>query len=92
MNPPSRPIRTELNDALVGGIRKRGPDAFGMMIDALARLGIGVITFFVLYGLTDLAGRQPSSLGPYAALTGASGLTSWLVTRRSAAAPERGRF
>jgi hypothetical protein len=82
MNPPARPIRAELNDALVGGIRKRGPDTFGMVIEALARLVVGVLTFLVLFGLSKIAGYEATSVAPFAGMTGISGLVSWLVMRR----------
>jgi hypothetical protein len=88
MNPPARPIRAELNDALVGGIRERGPDAFGMVIIALARLAIGVITFAILFGISQLIGAELTAL-PYAGITGVSGLVSWLATRRGKAPGER---
>lgn len=82
MNPPARPIRVELNDAIVGGIRKRGPDAFGMVIDALARLIVGVVVFCVLFALSKIVGYQATSIGPYLGMTGLSGLAGWLAMRR----------
>lgn len=38
MNPPAGSLRTELNDALVGGIRQRGPEAVGLVLVGSARL------------------------------------------------------
>lgn len=38
MNPPAGSLRTELNDALVGGIRERGSEAFGLVLVGSARL------------------------------------------------------
>jgi hypothetical protein len=38
MNPPARSIGTELNDALVGGIRERGSEAVGLVLIGAARL------------------------------------------------------
>jgi hypothetical protein len=88
LNPPARPIRTELNEALVGGIRQRGPDAFGMMIDALVRLIVGVITFAVLFGISQLAGYEITAV-PFVGMTGVSGLVSWLLTRRPKSEDEK---
>jgi hypothetical protein len=79
MNPPARPIRAELNDALVGGIRQRGPEAVGMMITALTRLAITVIAFFALFGISQLAGYEVTVI-PFAGMGTVSALFSWAVT------------
>lgn len=80
MNPPAGPFRTEVNDAVIGGIRERGPEAVGMMIIALARLVIAVITFLVLYGVSSILEIEVSAW-PAAGMTIISGLVSWLTTR-----------
>ena len=38
MNVPAGSIRTELNRAIVGGIRQRGPEAVGLILVGAARL------------------------------------------------------
>jgi hypothetical protein len=48
VNPPARPIRTELNDAVVGGIRARGSEAVGLLIIGLARVSIAVVALVLL--------------------------------------------
>lgn len=80
MIPPARPLRTELNEALVGGIRQRGPEAFGWMVVALVRIAITVIVL-VLMLIASLAFDYKVSAGPFAGMTTISGLVSWLTTR-----------
>jgi hypothetical protein len=80
MNPPAGPLRTEVNDAVVGGIRERGSEAVGMLIVALARLVIGVIAFLVLCGISSILGVEVTTW-PAAGMTVISGLVSWLTTR-----------
>jgi hypothetical protein len=80
MNPPAGPLRTEVNDAVVGGIRERGSEAVGMLIVALARLVIGVVAFLALYGLSSVFGIEVTTW-PAAGMTVISGLVSWLTTR-----------
>jgi len=80
MNPPAGPIREELNDALVGGIRQRGPQAFGLVIMGIARLIVAVLTFAVLYGFS-WAFNLEISAGPFVGMSAVSALVSWLITK-----------
>lgn len=81
MNPPAGPIRAELNDALVGGIRQRGPEAVGLVLIGLARLVVAVATLAVLLFASSVLGFDVTT-GPFLAMSGLSGLVSWLITRR----------
>jgi hypothetical protein len=81
VNPPARSIRTELNDALIGAIRQRGPEAFGMMITGLARLVVGAFTFAVLFGISRLADYQVTAF-PFAGMASISAWVSWAATWR----------
>jgi hypothetical protein len=80
LNPPVRPLKTELNDALVGGIRQRGPEAFGWMLVALMRIAITVVVL-VLMLLASWAFSYDVTAWPFAGMTTISGLVSWLLTR-----------
>lgn len=80
MNPPARSLRTELNDALIGGIRLRGPEAFGWMLVALIRIAITVIVL-VLMLMASWAGGYEVTAWPFFGMTTISGLVSWLLTR-----------
>jgi len=84
LNPPARPLKTELNDALVGGIRQRGPEAFGWMLVSLARIAITVVVLVLMLAASWAFGYDVTVL-PFAGMTTVSGLVSWLLTR------ERGR-
>ncbi len=75
MTPPES-IKGELNAALIGGIRKRGPDAVGMVIMGIAKLIVGVASLGVVLGLGALFGCEMTPVH----LTGATliaGLVSW---------------
>jgi hypothetical protein len=90
MNPPAGSIKTELNDAVVGGIRQRGPDAVGLVIVGIARLIVGVATLGVLLGIGAIFGYDATA-AHFAGLTGVSALVSWLVAGRSGSPRRRGR-
>jgi hypothetical protein len=80
MNPPARPLKTELNEALVGGIRQRGPEAFGWMLAALARIAITVIILALML-LSSWGFNYEVTAWPFAGMTTISGCMSWLLTR-----------
>jgi hypothetical protein len=79
MNPPAGPIRAELNDALVGGIRQRGPEAVGLVIVGLARLVVAVTALIVLLFASSVLGFNVTA-GPFVVMSGLSGAISWLLT------------
>ncbi len=81
-------IKGELNAALIGGIRQRGPDAVGMVIIGIARLVIGAVTLGLVLGLSTLFDYDMSA----AHLTGAAaiaGLVSWWTGGSSKPASHR---
>ncbi len=80
MIPPAGSIRTELNDALVGGIRQRGPEAFGVIIIGLARLVVAVATLAVLLFASSVLGFNVTAV-PFVAMSGLSAVLSWLITK-----------
>jgi hypothetical protein len=80
-------IRGELNAALIGGIRQRGPDAVGVVIMGIARLIVGAATFGAILAVGGLFGYDMTA----AHLTGATivaGLVSWWTKDRP---PRRSR-
>jgi hypothetical protein len=81
MNPPARPVRVEFHDALVGGIRQRGPEAAGLVIVGLARILIAAVTLALLLSVSVVLGLEFRAALPLASMTGASAGLSWLVTR-----------
>lgn len=81
MNPPAGPIRAEVSDALVGGIRLRGAEAVGLVIMGLARLAIAVVVFIVLYGAAVIVGIEVTTPPPFAGMGLISALVTWLVGR-----------
>lgn len=80
MNPPARPIRTELNDAVVGGIRQRGPEAVGLLIIGLTRIVLAVLVLGVMLFASSVLGFNVTAV-PFAAMSGLSAFLSWLITR-----------
>ena len=83
MNPPARPLKTELNDALVGGIRERGSEAVGFFIIAVTRIVIAVLVVAVQL-LASVALGYGVTVVPFAGMTVIGGLVSWLTTRKIA--------
>jgi hypothetical protein len=49
-------IRRELVEAVIGGIRERGPDAVGLMLMGIARLLVGAATLAVVLGASAISG------------------------------------
>lgn len=80
MNPPVRPLRTELNEALVGGIRLRGPEAFGLLIMALTRIVIALLVLGLQLLATWLLDYDVTGW-PFVGMLTISGLVSWLTMR-----------
>jgi len=81
LNPPARPLRTELNDALVGGIRERGAEAVGLVLVGIARIVIAVVVLALQLIASSLLGYEVTAL-PFVGMTAVSILVSWLTTRR----------
>jgi hypothetical protein len=76
MTPPPRSIRGELNDALIGGIRRRGSDAVGLVIMGMAKLAIGVVALAALLAVGAIFGYDITVLAGLA--TAVAGLVGWL--------------
>lgn len=81
MIPPAKPFRTELNEAVIEGVRERGPEAVGLVIIGLARILIAVLVLGLLLFASSILGLNVSAV-PLAGMTGLSGLLSWLTTRK----------
>lgn len=90
MNPPARPLKTELNEALVGGIRLRGAEAFGWMLVSLTRIAITAVVLVLLLVAGWVFGYDVTAL-PFAAMTTVSGLVSWILTREREQEEDRDR-
>jgi hypothetical protein len=81
MEPPARPIRTELKDATVAAIRQRGPEAVGLLLIGLARLTLATAVLVVLHfaGATMFGFNLMST--PFAAASVISLGLSFLATK-----------
>lgn len=79
MNPPARPLRIELNDAVVGGIRNRGPEAVGVVIIGVARVVVAALVLALLLATSAFFDYDVTAV-PFAGMTSASALISWLIT------------
>ena len=53
-------IKAELGDAVASGIRRRGPDAVGLLLVGIARLIVVAATLAALLGLATAFGYEPS--------------------------------
>jgi hypothetical protein len=73
-------IKAELDNAVVLGIRQRGPDAVGLLIVGIARLIVGAATLAVLLGVGVLFGYDVTAIH-FAGLTGISALVGWVAGR-----------
>jgi hypothetical protein len=62
MSFPAGSIKAELNNAVVDGIRQRGPDAVGLVIIGLARLFVAAITLGVLLGIGAIFGYDMTAV------------------------------
>lgn len=80
MNPPARPIRQELSDAIVRGIRERGAEAVGLILIGTARLilAIAVLLMLHLFG-SAVFGFNLASV-PFAAISVLSIALSTMAT------------
>lgn len=81
MNPPAGTLRTELNEAVVGGIRQRGAEAVGVVIVGMARLLVGMAILAALLSVSWIFGVDITAIR-FATMTGVSSGLSWVATRR----------
>ena len=75
MNQPGS-IKAELNEAVVCGIRQRGPDAVGLLLVGLAGLVVEAAALGVLLGISALFGHDINGVH-FAGLTGIAALITW---------------
>jgi hypothetical protein len=80
VQPPPKPIRYELTDALIEAIRSRGPEAAGLVMVGLARLVVAVATLMALLLCSSILGIEVTPI-PFAAMSGLSAVLSWAITR-----------
>jgi hypothetical protein len=80
MSPPTESIKAELSHAVARGIRRRGPDAVGLVLIGMARLAITASTLAVLLVAAAAFGYNASGLG-LAGATAFAGLLNWLAGR-----------
>jgi hypothetical protein len=73
------PLRRELHDAVVSGIRQHGPDALGVVLMGLARLTVGIAVSATLL-LGDLILDSGAAVVSLVAVAGASATLSRLIT------------
>ena len=88
MNRSKGSIKAELNDAVVCGIRQRGPDAVGLLLVGLAGLVLEVAVLGVLLGIAALLGCEIGGIH-FAGLTGVSGLITWRLAFWRSTPPDR---
>jgi hypothetical protein len=69
-----------LNDALVDGIRQRGPEAVGLVLIGFARILVATGVLLVLLLASSVLRLEVSTV-PFTVMSGLSGLASWLITR-----------
>jgi hypothetical protein len=69
-----------VTDAVVGGIRERGPEAVGLMIIGMARIVIAFLVLILMVIASEVVGIDISAI-PFAGMTGISAFVSWLITR-----------
>lgn len=77
---PDQSIMAELNHALARGIRRRGPDAVGLVLIGMARLVVTTLTLAVLLVAAAIFGYNATPLG-LAGATVVAGLLNWLAGR-----------
>jgi hypothetical protein len=76
-----RPVRDELNRAVIAGVRERGPEAVGLVIVAAARVLIATVVLALLLTVHSVLGYALTAT-PYVGITATSSLVSLLLTRR----------
>lgn len=81
MSPPPASIREELSDAIRSGIRRRGPDAVGLVLVGVAWLIVGTAAAGVLLAIGAISGYEVTT-SQFAGLTGATALVNWLSAKR----------
>ncbi len=82
MNPPAGSIKAEFSEAIVGGIRQRGPEAVGVVLIGIAHLFVAFIALTVLLFATLVLGFEISAV-PVLIMSALSGVVSWLVGKKS---------
>lgn len=87
-----RSIKQELSEAVIGGIRERGPDAVGLLLIGVSRLLVGAATLAVLLVAGSISGHDLTAVH-LAGLGALAVLLNVLIAPRSTSVARRpGRF
>jgi hypothetical protein len=78
MTAPPGSIKGELSDALIGGIRRHGSDAVGVVLMGIARLIVGMVTLGFLLGAGATFGYEMTA-AHFVGAAVVAGLVSWLT-------------
>lgn len=78
MNPPANSLKAEVNHALANGIRRRGPDAVGVVLMGMARLVVAVSTLVILLLAGALFGYDITASHAFGATAVVAAL-NWLL-------------
>jgi hypothetical protein len=82
MTPPAGSIKAEVNHAVAKGIRRRGPDAVGLVLMGMARLVVAAVTLALLLAISSLSGNDLTALH-FAGATAVAAAVNWLLASRT---------
>ena len=77
MTPPAGSIKAEVNQAVARGIRRRGPDAVGVILMGMAKLLVAACALGVLLTAAALSGYDLTALH-FAGATAVVAVVGWL--------------
>lgn len=78
MTPPAGSIKAEVNHAVAKGIRRRGPDAVGLVLMGTARLIVAATTLGVLLAASALSGNDLTTLH-FVGASAIAAIVNWLL-------------
>ncbi|HWN73939.1 MAG TPA: hypothetical protein VNN15_09055 [Solirubrobacterales bacterium] len=78
MSPPTNSLKAEVNHALANGIRRRGPDAVGVVLMGMARLVVAISTLVILLLAGTLFGYDITASHAFVATAVVAAL-NWLI-------------
>jgi ribonuclease HI len=79
MSPSTNSIKTEVNHAVASGIRKRGPEAVGVVLVGMARLTVNVSALVILLLASAVFGYGITASHAFE-FTAVIAALNWLVT------------